>query len=135
MAERIDTAALRAVARVAERQPKNDVAHTVLAAMCDPRTVLALLAEIDALRAAQQWQPIESAPKDGTWVLLWDARHEVAVSGRWWHEPTMDTPSGYEPGWDGWSADDDLLVWDDPTSQPTHWMLLPAPPADAKGGA
>ena len=72
-----------------------------------------------------QWQSIETAPKD-QWILLWDARREVAVSGRWWVEPTMDTPNGYEPGWAWWSSDDDLIIWED--DGPTHWLPLPSPP-------
>lgn len=60
------------------------------------------------------WRPIESAPRDGTTVLL------------------------FAPGWDtpktGWTYADD--PWQDcPFSSnrddyvPTHWMPLPAPPS------
>lgn len=59
----------------------------------------------------QEWQPIESAPKDGTAVLLYD--------------PT--TESGgfvFEGAWEnGWY---DYGDWFDRT--PTHWIPLPSPP-------
>ncbi len=42
--------------------------------------------EIERLRAATQWQPIVTAPKDGTWVLLlWPmTRTNVIVSGKYY---------------------------------------------------
>ncbi len=73
------------------------------------------------------WHPIDTAPRDGTRVLLWDDKRDIAVSGVWWYEPTMNTPNGYEPGWEGWSCDEDLIIWDDPDDQPTHWMPLQRP--------
>lgn len=74
------------------------------------------------------WQPIETAPKDGTRVLLWDGAREVAVSGCWHHEPTIDTPSGYEPGWAWWTADHDVIVWDDgPDDGPIMWKPFTTP--------
>lgn len=58
------------------------------------------------------WQPIETAPKDGAWILAY------------W--PTM--PISTYPRvvfWDdGWiCADRDMGEY-----YPTHWMPLPAPP-------
>lgn len=54
---------------------------------------------------ASQWQPIESAPKDGTRLMLWDSRAGgYAVTGAW--------VAG--------SADDHETI--------THWQPLPAPP-------
>jgi hypothetical protein len=75
------------------------------------------------------WQPIETAPKDGTRLLFWDGRLKMAISGCWHDEPTRDDPGGYDPGWAWWSADEDLIMWDSgPDDAPTHWMSLPAPP-------
>lgn len=69
--------------------------------------------EIERLRAAAtEWQPIETAPKSGKWVLLWweyvtDAPFVgYCVSGQW-HAA---------PGGEEW------LIG------PTHWMPLPRPP-------
>ena len=62
-----------------------------------------------------QWQPIESAPKDGTRVMLW--RHKIGDKGSaryevgYWHQPTNPEYQGF------WSCGGIV----------THWML-PEPP-------
>jgi len=63
--------------------------------------------------AAQAWQPIETAPKDGTWCLLYETFGDHKVTG---------------------SYDDELHCWCDNTDltsniNPTHWMPLPPAPA------
>ena len=71
------------------------------------------------------WLPIETAPKDGSKVLLWtdstldpywcdcvgrrEVEHFQTVQTAWWN---LD---------DGWEKE---LV-----GQPTHWMPLPPPPS------
>ncbi len=64
------------------------------------------------------WQPIETAPKDGRVVLCigHGSIHHV--------EPMMYYASdeGMNNGCWGW------LEGDTPRKQPTHWMPLPAPP-------
>lgn len=67
-----------------------------------------------------QWQPIETAPKDGTEVWAY-ASEQVRMK---WSE-------GFD--WGLWIYSDELLqdVCPEP-EQPTHWMPLPPPPgADA----
>jgi hypothetical protein len=69
-----------------------------------------------ARRYAQQdgWRDIESAPKDGTWVLLWCGWQIVGrfvVKGR-----------RVKKGW----TDD--MVGLNPIYHVTHWMPLPAAP-------
>lgn len=54
------------------------------------------------------WQPIETAPKDGTWILLLHENHSTPTVGRW-----------IDGGW----FSDDGLKWPS-----THWMPLPAAP-------
>lgn len=74
--------------------------------------------------AMREWKPIETAPKDGTWILVFE-------------------PSDYQPcvhvvrwGVPEWSGGD--LTWvtvalgpNPDTYEPdaTHWMPLPEPPA------
>lgn len=59
-----------------------------------------------------EWQPIETAPKDGTIVLLYDGAYPIA--------------GFFDFG--GWiPADVDLQdMW--PQIEVTHWMPLPEPP-------
>lgn len=71
-----------------------------------------------------EWQPIETAPKDGTRVLVFspDAR-EPQIFVAWLGSFILPGTKGEEDeGWiDAWS--DDLVdAW------PTHWQPLPAPP-------
>lgn len=58
-----------------------------------------------------EWLPIESAPRDGTTVLLW-APH--------WKTPE----TGWTYGRDDWQD----CRKDTPTRPPTHWQPLPPPP-------
>jgi len=70
-----------------------------------------------------KWQPIETAPKDGTYILLLGdsgyttTPHRVAV-GCW--------IEGYRDFWINHSND----AFTDDGEPPTHWMPLPEPPDD-----
>lgn len=61
------------------------------------------------------WQPIDTAPKDGTPVLLWVGG--LWTTGRWsgWNWEVLETGIGYES---------DPVLADDPT----HWQPLPLGP-------
>lgn len=74
-----------------------------------------LQAEVERLKAATKWQPIETAPRDGTWVLCYS---EGVISHAFWESNEFD-------GDCHWGGKD----WYYPKwSQPTHWMPAPAPP-------
>ena len=62
-----------------------------------------------------RWQPIETAPKDGTEVLMFCAPDEM-VTALWSYSHWSLVQCGSY-------ADDSYLF-----SDPTHWMPLPAPP-------
>jgi len=62
-----------------------------------------------------RWQPIETAPKDGTRFMAYEEADEAKFYPCWWQEDF-----GY---WEGWQN-----VWDSEPN-PTHWMPLPPPPA------
>ena len=68
------------------------------------------------------WQPIKTAPKDGTRILLfwpyWRKRH--AVIGFYDRDSVANNK---------WEADCAL----DEGPLPTHWMPLPDPPKDVFG--
>ena len=63
----------------------------------------------------QGWQPIETAPRDKTEVLvsgpLKDGTGHYQEVCRWWH--------------DRWPVE-----WMDNCKAPTHWQPLPEPPHD-----
>ena len=73
-----------------------------------------------------EWQPIETAPKDGTEVLVF-CRHGVKIA-YWNAEPTVWDGSN-DPCWTVFEPEDYFygfhLVG---PSAPTHWMPLPSPP-------
>ncbi|MEC9345534.1 MAG: hypothetical protein VYB54_04855 [Pseudomonadota bacterium] len=65
-----------------------------------------------------EWQPIETAPKDGTPVLVWSEHDEPsAVVARW------------EWTWDMWEYVDTMLADVSPEGPPapSHWSPINAP--------
>jgi hypothetical protein len=67
----------------------------------------------------QGWQPIDSAPKDGTRIHVWWGR---CVETFW---VRRDDPN---PKWsfEGWQPPQMIAT----KGQPTHWRPLPAPPKE-----
>ena len=86
---------------------------------------------VEPLYAAPQpavaagWVPIETAPKDGSYLLLWEQYSEAPFVGYWsggsWSVSHEHVDA--EGGWDGANVVDAL-------SMPiTHWMPLPPAPS------
>ena len=103
------------------------------------RTAIANQKKRAALSSAQQdkddaerWQPIETAPKDGTHILvpLPDSNTSYVIC---WVDASKGIRRHLGPnvGWHHAYDGDYLSQW----SQPTHWMPLPAPPIDAARAA
>lgn len=79
-----------------------------------------------------EWQPIETAPKDGTWVLLCGGktteddymktgvRVERPVVAFWKKDIYLCDCYWAYTFWDG--------MWRDEYENPTHWMTLPEQP-------
>lgn len=65
------------------------------------------------------WQPIDTAPKDGTDVLLFNGHPRV---GSWFDSWEYDSwhPEAKETG--GW------IMYGGRVIHPTHWQPLPEPP-------
>ena len=80
-----------------------------------------------------EWQPIATAPKDGTAILAFNARHQshapVVVV---WKEEPPDSDVGPEPHWaDAATYAGDALYFNG--NYFTHWMPLLAPPSASSG--
>lgn len=73
---------------------------------------------------AQRWQPIETAPKDGTRIICWGPNLKVAEC-EWRYEAKR----GFSE-MRGWFRSNQC-----PEVQPTHWMPLPPPPAAVEADA
>lgn len=84
--------------------------------MTHKEEIALLRSELAALKAENEWQPIETAPKYGTVFLAWrkHATHPLMVR--------------YDPSYDWFANYDGEHVYD-----LTHWMPLPKPPAMAQG--
>lgn len=84
---------------------------------------------IDELGAG--WRYIESAPRDGTKVILYNEIYEELPIGYW------DLVEGCDENGNGgfclwhvsefFSANHDGLLWPEEDILPTHWMHLPKP--------
>lgn len=63
-----------------------------------------------------KWEPIETAPKDGTVIWVIQPRNNW-IGGYWQYECIWSVCCWYHGYGDGF-----------PEPQPTHWMPLPEPP-------
>lgn len=66
-----------------------------------------------------EWQPIETAPKDGTAILL--------ACATWAHTVHLGRPVPIKVG--GWNAEAGGWQIFGASWRPTHWQPLPPPPA------
>lgn len=81
---------------------------------------------------ADQWQPIETAPKDGTPIWLYREDSD-AFLGRWIAPCDFLNEAEYDgvQGWDDpdWFFADFVSGGRVTDGAPTHWQSTPAPPA------
>lgn len=78
-----------------------------------------------------EWRPIETAPRDGTCILVYEpgerpGEANLNISLVHFSEYGYGSPDG---GWrlcetGGWAEDSDPM-----NDTPTHWMTLPPPPS------
>lgn len=95
------------------------------------RLALAALAAHPTVKVsgdAAEWQPIETAPRDGTEVDLWC----VEKNGKYAPRRLTNRRYGSMQNWVGeevvsWNVGDPYRDW-----RPTHWMPLPATPAQSE---
>ena len=65
-----------------------------------------------------EWQPIETAPRNGVNVLVWDSESELILVAAYIREGNF------------WAVE-----MSDQDAYPTHWMPLPAAPANPEDPA
>lgn len=70
----------------------------------------------------QDWQSIETAPKDGTSILIWNGEHTI---GYWAVSVKNFIFEGWTTGWETVSGYD---VGYNQIYGATHWMRLPLAP-------
>ena len=70
-----------------------------------------------------EWYPIETAPKDGTYIIVWPSTWPGAISCAYWPE---DADYPY------WERTDAFGAHFTHKLQPTHWMRRPNPPEESK---
>lgn len=74
-----------------------------------------------------EWLPIETAPKDGTAVLVYAPKNRSG-GRRANRRNIMEAVAHFENGWGYITTPGDYQV------HATHWRPLPAPPASSTGG-
>jgi hypothetical protein len=100
----------------------------------DEWTMDEFIRDAKQLEAEAEWQPIEIAPKDGTYILLWEQYSDNPFVGCYLDYSKSWSVShehvDAEGGWEG------AIVVDRLTMPITHWMPLPKEPAspEHKGG-
>lgn len=88
-------------------------------AAANPTAILALIAEVEQARAANGWMPIETAPKDGQYVLTCGRKYQSEHEDFWYESAFYRGDSGLFDYLDG----EDVEHY-----QPSHWMPSPMPP-------
>lgn len=79
------------------------------------------VAELEAeLAKVREWQPIDTAPKDGKWIALWSQDGGVSVG--YWGPTYFDS----DYAWVRYHHRSDS---EEVRPVPTHWRPLPQPPA------
>lgn len=68
-----------------------------------------------------EWQPIETAPKDGRRILVSEANYVDSIGCAYWSY----SKEWKEEGWYSSACCDDITMF-----FPTHWMPLPPPPTE-----
>jgi hypothetical protein len=69
------------------------------------------------------WQPIETAPKDGSYIVVWPPTWNKGVSCAKWNSDRFSAkPRPY------WQRLDAMQTTQSRLKTPTHWAPIPLPP-------
>lgn len=94
--------------------------HFIANAANSRPAIKAMYEENLRLKAENEWQPIETAPKDGTTILTWQKGFKPATSR--WVEKTTPKHGYKSSGW--YDSGFDAKAF------PTHWKPIPTPPQE-----
>ncbi|MCO8325955.1 DUF551 domain-containing protein [Burkholderia cenocepacia] len=115
-----------------------DAAHALTLARSFAERAALELAARRTTPDREAWQPIETAPRDGTQLLL---SNGVDVEQGWWmhDEGGIIEHRDMDGRYTGQTEIDGFIGWWDVSGcmepEPTHWMPLPTAPTSDKGGA
>lgn len=87
-----------------------------------PKSACAKIAEMKGQVERMSWQPIETAPKDGTEIDLWSPVIGRLENAKW----GVKRQAWMDWGVDGFGG----VGWCAVGYKVTHWMPLPNPPKD-----
>lgn len=88
-----------------------------------------ILAEAAARLEGAGWQSIETAPRDGRYVLLWQQYNDSPVVGQYLTDYWRCNGENLEVSCGLWCQGGSIRT--DSDFKPTHWMPLPQPPTPA----
>jgi hypothetical protein len=74
----------------------------------------------EGLKKKTEWQPIETAPKDGTAIFIW-----LTLAGGWFKRVHW---SAKVSAWVDWDHGEEAIYGYDGDKNISHWMPLPKPP-------
>jgi hypothetical protein len=79
---------------------------------------------------AMNWQPIATAPRDGTDIIVMYHHNETQIvhAAFWLDLQDMDSEETEQVGWWSYDKSEAARVMLTGFLTPTHWMPLPEPP-------
>ena len=105
-----------------EKTKDSDLSNEDLSAI---KTILAALQlSLDAVEPVDAWRPIETAPKDGTAVRVWDGSYQLDA----WFDIDDGFSGDPNPLWLSGDGNDNSCGYYYTPCNPTHWQPLPTPP-------
>jgi hypothetical protein len=84
------------------------------------------IAALEAQLAEREWRPIETAPKDGNWVLISGGTYGCEFSPCEFYGARFD-----RVGMAVWDAGNKQWENGEMHYHPTHWQPMPPPPKEA----
>lgn len=75
-----------------------------------------------------EWQPIETAPRDGTYIILYSPKEISICAWKLWNKARLKYEEDQYTWLRYYGNSIFYYFWDEKSIKPTHWMPLPEPP-------